>query len=62
MFNRSLESQAIAIPYSFAKTMGLLVKEIKADSVDLWVRNDTKLQTLLEFQRVYQLTVVPHEI
>jgi general secretion pathway protein E len=42
--------------------MGILVKEVRADSVDVWVRNDTKLQTLLEFQRVYKCIVMPHEI
>jgi len=62
MLNHPLESQQFDIPYSFAKTMGILIKEIRADSVDLWVRNDTKLQALLELQRVYQRSIVPHEI
>ena len=62
MSNQLPESQHIAIPYSFAKTMGILVKEVRSDSVELWVRSDTKLQALMEFQRVYKRSVVPHEI
>jgi len=62
MSNQSIDAHHIAIPYSFAKTMGILVKQFSADSIELWVRNDTKLQTLIEFQRVYKCAVVPHEI
>jgi len=60
--SNSLDSKNIVVPYSFAKAMGLLVKEHKGDHVDLWVRKDIKLQTLLEFQRVYQRSVVSHEV
>jgi general secretion pathway protein E len=49
----------IHVPYSYAKTRGVFVSAHQHDAVELYVRNDTSFETLLEFQRVYQTKIKP---
>lgn len=56
------DAKSIVIPYSYAKTMGIMIKHIAPGAIEVWLREDARLHAIMELQRAHQRPVLPHII